>query len=45
MPYLLDIMLGWASLGAQLVKDLPEMQEATCTAGRPGFHPWVRKTP
>ena len=45
MFYLLDIMLGWASLGAQLVKDLPEMQETTCTAGRPGFHPWVGKIP
>ena len=43
--YLLDIMLGWASLGAQVVKDLPEMQETTCTAEDLGSIPGSGRSP
>ena len=34
-----------ASLVAQLVKNLPAMQETTCNVGDPGFDPWVGKIP
>ena len=36
------LQYSWASLVAQLVKNLPAMQEAW---GRPGFDPWVGKIP
>ena len=34
-----------ASLVAQLVKNLPAMQETTCNVGDPGFDLWVGKIP
>ena len=38
-----DLAAAGASLVAQSLKNLPTMQETTCSAGDPGLIFWVRK--